>query len=82
MIDVQNKVREHGAKLIQAVPQASYSDRLVIAQQMNGMLKAKSGIKEVDVVNPSWVLESIEKKCRQPLQKRYAIHRDSPLCRY
>jgi len=71
MIDIENKVREHGAKLIQVVPQASFPDRLVIAQQVNGMLKGKRGIKEINVVNPSWVLESIEKKRRQPLHKRY-----------
>lgn len=71
MIDIQNKVREHGAKLRQGIPPAELSDRLVIAQKMNGMLQGKRGISEIDVVDPSWVLESIEKKRRQPLHKRY-----------
>ncbi|GAA6059368.1 hypothetical protein JCM10212_003266 [Sporobolomyces blumeae] len=72
---VQDKIREHGARLMQMVPDVP--DGLVIAHEYNRMVKMKKGIDCVDVVYPAWVLESIEQGRRLPLHKRF-VARGTP----
>ncbi|GAA5908080.1 uncharacterized protein JCM6883_004110 [Sporobolomyces salmoneus] len=73
MSQITNKVREHGARIVQGVPAKSGSNGIIISKELDSMLLSKKQIKEVDVVSPSWVLESVEHGRRLPLHKRFVL---------
>ncbi|GAA5899174.1 hypothetical protein JCM5296_000357 [Sporobolomyces johnsonii] len=70
---LEKKVAEHGGKIIQTIPPADV-DRIVVAAEWQGPIKLKKGVKEVDVLKPAWITESIEKGRRLPLYKRLVTH--------
>jgi hypothetical protein len=73
MEDLQNKVREYGAKLMQGIPANVRGDGLVVSQELDVFLMRRPKIARVDIVKPSWVLESIDRKERLPLHERYVL---------
>ncbi|GAA6013367.1 hypothetical protein JCM11491_006368 [Sporobolomyces phaffii] len=73
MLDIVEKVREHGAKLVHSVNVVVNAKGIVVSQALDGQLMARKGIKELDVVTPEWVTESIKRKKRLPLQKRFLL---------
>ncbi|GAA5924604.1 hypothetical protein JCM1841_003439 [Sporobolomyces salmonicolor] len=70
---LEKKIAEHGGKIIQTIPPADV-DRIVVAAEWQGTIKLKKGVKEIDVLKPAWITESIEKGRRLPLYKRLVAH--------
>ncbi|GAA5965465.1 hypothetical protein JCM3765_003291 [Sporobolomyces pararoseus] len=74
MLDIVDKVRKHGAQIRQGVAPVLKSDGLVVSRGLDSILMQNKNINQVDIVSPSWVLESIERKKRLPLHKQFVLH--------
>ncbi|GAA5828242.1 hypothetical protein JCM11251_002654 [Rhodosporidiobolus azoricus] len=69
--DLEKKILEGGGRYIQQIPSSNIdAERLVVASEFKG-IKSKKGSKEVDIVKPEWVTESVEKCRRMPFYKRF-----------
>ena len=73
MLDIVDKVRKHGAQLRQGVAPVLKSDGLVVSKALDPFLMRNKNIDQVDIVSPSWVIESIERNKRLPLHKQ-SVH--------
>ncbi|GAA5972708.1 hypothetical protein JCM11641_002986 [Rhodosporidiobolus odoratus] len=70
--ELQKTVVENGGTIIQAIPPPDV-ERVVVAQKFAG-IKNRKGAKDVDIVNPAWVTDSIEKGRRMPMHERYLVN--------
>ncbi|KAM0753969.1 ATP-dependent DNA ligase [Meredithblackwellia eburnea MCA 4105] len=69
---LEKAVQEHGGTVIQKIPDRNVT-RIIIAEKYEG-LKHKKGGKEIDVVKPSWVTDSVSSGRRIPLIKKFFIY--------
>ncbi|GAA5909260.1 hypothetical protein JCM6882_003781 [Rhodosporidiobolus microsporus] len=75
--ELEKQILEGGGQKIQKIPAPGINaERLVVASEYKG-IRNKAGSGDVNIVKPTWVTESVEKRRRMPFHKRF-FHQATP----